>query len=267
MSREAEAPRPRPPLPDLYRLRAGGAPRDPFERLRRLESPYPAPRRGRRRRWWWGFLAVPVLIAAFFLWSVFGALGMVGNESFSAKWADWLRSHHASILVNHMEAFYYSQHAPKPGGAPKSLHAVPLSGTGASTPKAGAPSNVTGPTTTAPAGPVHLPPPAPLPLVVSPALPGEGQWQPAGTVVDGVAGMYEAQFRADSTYTSEITSAVWIDPTLMHVGLVPGLTDPGGTWSTPPYITPAELPTIAAAFNGGFRFADAKGGFYLNGVT
>lgn len=79
--------------------------------------------------------------------------------------------------------------------------------------------------------------------------------------------MYEAQFRADTIYTSEITSAVWIDPVLMKVALVPGLTEPGGTWTHPPYITAAELPTVAAAFNGGFRFQDAHGGFYLDGRT
>ncbi|MGH7698122.1 MAG: phosphodiester glycosidase family protein [Candidatus Dormibacteria bacterium] len=78
-------------------------------------------------------------------------------------------------------------------------------------------------------------------------------------------GMYEAQFRADTVYTGEITTAVWIDPLLLRVGLVPGLTEPGGTWPHPPYTTPAEVPSVLAAFNGGFRFADAHGGFYLDG--
>jgi hypothetical protein len=79
--------------------------------------------------------------------------------------------------------------------------------------------------------------------------------------------MYEAQFRADNIYTGEITSAVWIDPRLMRVQLVSGLTEPGGTWPHAPYITPSEVPAIAAAFNGGFRFQDAKGGFFLDGRT
>jgi hypothetical protein len=51
------------------------------------------------------------------------------------------------------------------------------------------------------------------------------------------------------------------------VALIPGLTEPGGTWPHPPYITPAELPSAVAAFNGGFRFRDAHGGFYLDGRT
>jgi len=104
-------------------------------------------------------------------------------------------------------------------------------------------------------------------LVVSPGLAGEGQWQPVGPVIGGKPTMYEAQFRADTIYTSEITTAVWIDPLLLRVAMIPGSTEPGGTWPIPPYVTPAEVPSLVAAFNGGFRFQDAKGGFYLDGKT
>ena len=101
--------------------------------------------------------------------------------------------------------------------------------------------------------------------MVRPALAGEGQWQATGPLVDGVPAMYVAQFRADDVYTSQITTAVWIDTRLLHLELVPGSTEPGGTWAHPPYVTPAELPYLVAAFNGGFRFQDAKGGIYLEG--
>jgi hypothetical protein len=79
--------------------------------------------------------------------------------------------------------------------------------------------------------------------------------------------MYEAQFRADTVYTSQITTAVWIDVQALRVTLIPGLTEPGGTWAHPPFITAGERASTLAAFNGGFRFQDAKGGFYLNGRT
>jgi len=79
--------------------------------------------------------------------------------------------------------------------------------------------------------------------------------------------MYVAQFRADDVYTSQITSAVWIDTKLLRLRLVPGSTEPGGTWSHPPYVTYSELPYLVAAFNGGFRFQDANGGIYLEGKT
>ena len=104
-----------------------------------------------------------------------------------------------------------------------------------------------------------------MPLVVSPALPGEGQWTPADADVEGAPAMYVAQFRADTVYTSQITSAVWIDPTRLRVALVPGAQEPGGTWPQPPDITGSALSTAVAAFNGGFRIQDAHGGFYLDG--
>ena len=102
-------------------------------------------------------------------------------------------------------------------------------------------------------------------LVVSPALPGEGQWTPADAAVGGVPAMYVAQFRADTVYTSQITSAVWIDPTRLRVALVPGAQEPGGTWAQRPDISGVALPAVVAAFNGGFRMKDAHGGFYLDG--
>lgn len=211
------------------------------------DSPRVASRR--RRRWPW-VLVLPAVVLALVVWSALGAYLTPGNESFSAKWADWLRAHHAAFVANDLEIYYYTHHAPKKGGQPKALNSVPRSASGR-----------------AAAGGAFLPAPAPVPLVVSPALPGEGQWQPVGPLVGGRSGMYEAQFRADTIYTSEITSAVWIDPLLMNVSLIPGLTEPGGSWPHPPYITPSELPSVAAAFNGGFRFQDAKGGFYLQGRT
>jgi hypothetical protein len=77
--------------------------------------------------------------------------------------------------------------------------------------------------------------------------------------------MYVAQFRADTVYTGQITTAVWIDPTRLRVSLIPGAHEPGGTWPEPPDITGAALSTAVAAFNGGFRMQDAHGGFYLDG--
>lgn len=188
-------------------------------------------------------------------WSLVGAATAIGNQSFNAKWADWFRSHHAAYAINHLEDWWYALHAPPRGGRPKALNPEP---TARPAPGGVLPAHP----------PAHLPAPSPVPLVVSPALPGEGQWRAVGPLVDGVPGMYEAQFRADTIYTTEITTAVWIDPLLLRVSLVPGLTEPGGSWpQQPPYITAAELPKAVAAFNGGFRFQDAHGGFYLDGRT
>ena len=195
-------------------------------------------------------MVVLVLVVA--SWSLLGAATTAGNEDFSAKWADWMREHHAGSVVGSFEHWYYAHHAPKPGGRPAGLNATPKV----------APNSVAGSSSTHTA---HLPAPSAVPLVASPPLPGEGQWVPTGPRVDGAAGVYVAQFRADTTYTSQITSAVWIDPTRLEVGLVPGATEPGGTWPVPPMLTGAAATRAVAAFNGGFRFQDARGGFYAFG--
>ncbi len=242
-----------------------------------------APRRRARprRRFlrWRALLVVPVLVTLLLGVSLAGAALTPGNQSFEAKWADWLRAHHAGLVAQRFEEIYYSATAPAKGGRPKALNKVPVTvlSTPATTldpgpaavPSTTAPNapttTVPGPTTTTTTAPPGLPAPAPVPLVVRPALPGEGQWQATGPLVHGVPAMYVAQFRADDVYTSQITTAVWIDTRLLHLELVPGSTEPGGTWAHPPYVTPAELPYLTAAFNGGFRFQDAKGGIYLEG--
>jgi hypothetical protein len=242
-----------------------------------------AKRRQRRRRHLYPLLAVLTVFFLFFV-SIVGAATTPGNEDFKSKWADWLRSHHAAALVTPLESWYYNHNAPKKGGQPKSLNSLPQRqnplAVGPTTGSTSAPTSTStsgsstssGPSTTGSspttvAAVPHLPMPAPVPLVVSPALPGEGVWQPVGPLIHGVPGMYEAQFRADTTYTSQITSAVWIDPTLLHVSLIPGAEEPGGTWSEPPDLNGAAELAAVAAFNGGFRFQDAHGGFYLDGQT
>ena len=230
--------------------------------MRLLITKWIHPRFGLRK-----LLLVPVaMIAVLALLtgiSIVGAVTTPGNEDFQAKWADWLRNHDAAFLADDLERYYYNMHAPAKGGTLRHLNAVPANGAG--------PTSVPGTrgqvAFTAAAISRRLPPPRPVPLVVSPALAGEGQWHPTGSVIGGVAAMYEAQFRADNVYTSQITTAVWIDPNLLRVALIPGAREPGGSWAETPFISPAQLPYAVAAFNGGFRLKDAQGGFYLDGRT
>jgi hypothetical protein len=201
-------------------------------------------------------ISVLTLVALFAAVSIVGGLRTPGNENFKAKWADWLRAHNASFVVNPLERWYYTRQAPHSGGRPQGLNAVPQT----------VPVQLTPATTPGhPSPPGHLPQPGPIPLIVVPALAGEGQWKASGPVVNGSPAMYVAQYRADTTYTSQITTAVWIDPTVLHVRLVPGAQEPGGTWTEAPDLTGAAAASAVAAFNGGFRFQDARGGFYLDG--
>lgn len=232
----------------------------------------------RRLRWRWRyFFVIPGLVVALLGVSLVGAAASPGNMSFQAKWADWLRSHDAGWVSKHVEQFYYSLHVPAKGGRPKHLNQVPHPVAVSPvttrthhrvqdpTPPTTAGASATHPSSTTTTTVPGLAPPKPVPLVVHPSLPGEGKWQATGPVVDGVPAMYVAQFRADNIYTSEITSAVWMDTKLLRIRFVPGQIEPGGTWAHPPYVTDAELPYLAAAFNGGFRFQDAHGGAYLEG--
>ncbi len=217
--------------------------------------PPTAPRRRRhrlRRRMLIAAGAVVAALTLFLAASVASAARMPGNADFKAKWADWLRAHHASVVVTPLERWYYSSQAPAKGGRPRSLNAVPPPVASRSPIPRAAPA---------------LPPPAPVPLVVSPALASEGQWQPTGPLVHGHPGMYVAQYRADTVYTSQITTAVWINPAALRIRLVPGAQEPGGTWTQPPDLTGTAAAHAVAAFNGGFRFQDAQGGFYLDGRT
>ena len=96
-----------------------------------LPAPYreraPLPRRrryGLRRLM--AVLLVLCMIAAVLLGvSLWGAWRTPGNQSFEAKWADWLRSHHAATLANAVEQYYYNHHQPAKGGRPIALNAVP----------------------------------------------------------------------------------------------------------------------------------------------
>jgi hypothetical protein len=99
------------------------------------------------------------LLVLLFGVSVYGAASMLGNENFRAKWADWLRSHHAACVVDPLEQWYCRSQAPAKGGAPKALNRIPVS------------AHAMGIS----AAPTGLPAPSSVPFFVSPALPGEGQ--------------------------------------------------------------------------------------------
>ena len=58
--------------------------------------------------------------------SLVGAAVSPGNVSFEAKWADWLRAHHAGLIAQKFEELYYSAIAPAKGGTPKGLNKVPV---------------------------------------------------------------------------------------------------------------------------------------------
>src|SRR6185312_1675706 len=100
---------------------------------------------------------------------------------------------------------------------------------------------------------------------------GEGVWR---TVVTnkGYPAVKLTYVRPDIAHPSPYAAMMWLDPKLLagrlHEGISSG--DPGGSWPTPPQITPDLAETVAAAFPGGFRTSQTsavgnRGGYYDDG--
>ncbi|MGI8664184.1 MAG: phosphodiester glycosidase family protein [Acidimicrobiales bacterium] len=181
-----------------------------------------------------------------------------GNESFTAKAADWARENHFGGIVNWAEERYYTWKAPPKGGVPARLITIATSTTTTTT----LPQATT--TTTLPVRP-HSPPPVDVTPLASPPVDNEGVWTPIGPLIDGFPSILAAQLRPDAEHTSVLGSLVWIDPKLVRLQVIPGTVEPGGKWSTAGRVPSGELPYLIGAFNGGFRFQDAEGGFFTEG--
>ena len=200
-------------------------------------------------------LAVIVVVVALVGVSLIGALRTPGNQSFEAKWADWLRGHHMATLANDIETYYYQHHVPRRGRPARPPQRRPH------------PGRSTTPVERTIVVVPHLRAPAPVPLVVSPHLPGEGL----------VASRRRAGATASRPCTSPSSGPTPSTPArsprrcgsirrLLRMALVPGAQEPGGTWpAAPGHHRAPPCPTAVAAFNGGFRLQDAHGGFYLDG--
>jgi hypothetical protein len=174
---------------------------------------------------------------------------MPAGGTASERLAEWARDHYLGPLVTLGEWITYQP--PKVGGKPAfALHDRPA------------------------ARPVHpaasatpYPAPAALQPFVSPALPGEGQWQVLATAA-GQPAIYGAELRPSSVYSSYVAGIVSINQNLVRFELRPGGEDPGpGNWGAVDWIPPGTRTGLLATFNSGFKIATSDGGFYLNGQT
>ena len=215
--------------------------------------PKPVLKRGntyRRRR----IRVVLVLsLTGLLLWLIISLGGVLTNpalgSSLSARFAEWARGNGGASIVRWAENEWYSHHPPPKGGQPpKGAIRVPNANKIVST------------------GVPHLPAPAPIQPIASPALPGEGQWSPAGRSVGGIPAIYETTLRPDAVHTSYVVGVAWMDTKLLKVTLYSGGQIPGGgpyTYTAP--ISPSASSTLVAAFNAGFLMSDANGGYYTDG--
>ena len=146
---------------------------------------------------------------------------------------------------------------------PSTTTAVPT--TTASTALSLAPSNQTVNASSSPA--VNLTtypgsPPDLTPLAPNPS-PGEGHWVPAGRAVDGTWPVWVTTLRPASGGAP--SGIARIDTSLVRVVIYAGTTQPPCTWANQGEIPNAGIPKLVAAFNGGFQFGSAGGGFYADG--
>jgi hypothetical protein len=222
-------------------------------RIRRRE------RRAARRTWFGRHpVATGTVVVALALTPVWVSLGTAmanpGAGAAGARFVEWFRDHGGSGIVRWVENVWYSHHQPPKGGAPPK-GAIPPPPASTTPPSAGH-------------GVSHLPAPSAIEPFTNPPIAGEGQWHPAGRLVDGVPAVYEAYMRPDPVHTSLVIGVAWMDTKLLRATLYSGSYVPGGG----PYVNTAPIPTSAAAslvavFNSGFRMQDAQGGYYTEGRT
>jgi hypothetical protein len=191
-----------------------------------------------------GLLCVPAIIASAV--SLLAAMSSTANLSATERSVEWLRGHHFGNVVSWVESEYYSRHQPRTGG---SLTTIPHAAT--NLPDAPAASTST-PDSIAP--------------MASPAVSGEGVWRPFGDGSGSATAMQVAYLRPDATHGTLLAGVVRIDQSGALFRLIPGSQEPGnGPWPGGNAIAKADLPRLLAAFNSGFRIADARGGFEENG--
>jgi len=185
-------------------------------------------------------------------WSLGSAL-VRGSDPVGVKFVEWVRGHGGGGIVSVIERVWYEHHQPAKGGTPKG-----------GIPKVAAP---IGPPTTATAVPTTVAyTPPPITPIASPALAGEGIWQPTGRLVHGHPAVYETFMRPDRVHTSLLAGIAWLDRRALRAVIYNGNDQPGGTgWQHGDHVPPSETPGLIAAFNGGFRLDMARGGYQSEG--
>ena len=240
---EHEMPQPEGSRPDSSARPVRKTPRRPTK----ARTPY------RRRRF---LVVLGLAFAAFCVWLAFSLGGALMNpalgSSFSSRFSEWAREHGGASIVNWVEKEWYSHHQPPVGGKPP----------------AGAIQVPHASTATTPSGPAHLPPPTAIRPIAQPAIPGEGQWSPAGRLVAGIPAIYETTLRPDAVHTSYVVGVAWMDTKLLKATLYSGSQIPGGgPFSHTAPVQPQAATSLVAAFNAGFLMNGANGGYYTDNRT
>jgi hypothetical protein len=156
---------------------------------------------------------------------------------------EWARTHGFVSVVNAAERRWYSWNAPSKGGPP--LRVLPHVGKTTRAPRALRPPRVR--------------------LAVTPRLPREGVWHPAGV---GGARVLATTFRTDPAYPRLVAYVAWVDHRRTQLALYPGRYEPPSARVRGPMQVPyGERWRLLATFNSGFTYGDGHGGFAINGIS
>ena len=101
--------------------------------------------------------------------------------------------------------------------------------------------------------------------MITPALPGEGQWRGNGPLVAGGAPVLVTTFRSDPNYPQMVAGVAWIDHTRTRLALYPGRYEPPNDGSQQAQVPPQLRSSLLATFNSGFKLEDSGGGFFSQG--
>jgi hypothetical protein len=155
------------------------------------------------------------------------------------------------------------------GGVPSG--STPTRVSGPASPLASASSRFPSPAGSGSPGTVVPGQPLPAPATLVPFGPdaaGAGVWHPAGRTVtengQSVRAIYETALTPPGG--ARPTGIAWLDTGLLAARLYSGSVSPGGgpyRFTAP--IGPAQAATLVAAFNGGFKMNQARGGYYTEG--
>jgi hypothetical protein len=105
--------------------------------------------------------------------------------------------------------------------------------------------------------------PVPTSTTVVGLLAKLGAWVPAGRTVGGTSAVQVALFQVPAS--GALVGAARLDTSRLRIVPYAGTSQPGGTWSSQGSVPPALRPQLVAAFNGGFQFNVAGGGWYADG--
>jgi hypothetical protein len=119
------------------------------------------------------------------------------------------------------------------------------------------------PTTFAPTTTTTTPMPAPITPLASGAVAGEGAWVAAGRSVNGHRAVLTTTLRPPGG--GPPVGIARVDTNMLKVIIFAGTNQPGGAWSAQGSVPVALQSALTAAFNGGFQFGAAAGGFYADG--